>query len=75
MGKKFGGAVMRNYLKRLMRESFRLSKDIPAGYDFVLMYNSKLAELTRTKNQKIPFAQVNKSFALAAAKLNKRLQQ
>ncbi len=75
VGKKFGGAVIRNYLKRRMREAFRLRENIPAGYDFVLMYNSKLAERSRNGSQKIPFSQINDSFEFAVAKLNKRLQQ
>lgn len=46
VGRKVGGAVERNKVKRAMREAFwSLSDRLPAGHDFVLVGRSGVAEL------------------------------
>ena len=46
VGRKVGGAVERNKVKRTMREAFwSLSERLPAGHDFVLVGRSGVAEL------------------------------
>lgn len=46
VGKKVGGAVERNKVKRAMREAFwGLADRLPAGYDFVLVGRSGVADL------------------------------
>ncbi|MCE5326137.1 MAG: ribonuclease P protein component [Planctomycetaceae bacterium] len=38
VGSRHGGAVQRNYVKRLCREAFRLTRgDLPTGWDFIIM--------------------------------------
>jgi ribonuclease P protein component len=46
VGRKVGGAVERNKVKRAMREAFwGLSARLPAGHDFVLVGRAGIAEL------------------------------
>lgn len=46
VGKKVGGAVERNKVKRAMREAFwGLAERLPDGYDFVLVGRSDVAGL------------------------------
>lgn len=58
VGKIHGNAVVRNRLKRLLREVFRQNQQrIPDNFDYLLMYSRKKL------NEKQPaFAQVEKSF-------------
>jgi ribonuclease P protein component len=67
VGKSFGGAVVRNRLKRLLREVFRQNQQqIPAGFDYVVMISNRRIKSYKVAGQ-LTFQQVRASF-LALAK-------
>ena len=79
VGRACGGAVVRNRLKRLLREAFRQSQDrIPSGFDYVLMISPEYSKkLKRSVHSKGPvtqpgFEHIKTSFLTLAETLAKR---
>ncbi len=74
IGKSCGIAVVRNRLKRLVREVFRQNRHlVPPGFDYVVSMSYKSYRQTRGKSmteaRRLTFEQVRESFIALALKL------
>jgi ribonuclease P protein component len=53
VGRKVGGAVVRNQVKRLLRDAFwACADDLPEGYDFVIVARPDMAGLAAEKGER-----------------------
>ncbi len=78
IGKSYGSAFMRNRIKRLVKEAFRLNKPkIPAGFDYLVMVSKMVLNSDKSKDclKKLDLEQVEKSFMGLINHAKKKLSQ
>jgi len=73
---KAAPACARNRLKRIAREAFRLSRyDIPAGFDYLIIYSRSLSKLAVSDIKATALAQVRQGFTALVEQVYKRYEK
>jgi ribonuclease P protein component len=73
---KIAPAAVRNRLKRLAREAFRLSQsEIEDGFDYFLIYSVMLSKMSNSDIKKTTLKQVQQSFIELAKRGHKRFEK
>lgn len=70
---KIRPAVVRNRLKRIAREAFRLNQyELPAGFDYLIIYSQWLSKKEKSDIMKITLNQVQQGFMSLVGQAIKR---